>query len=147
MGATLTGQKDKKKKKKKKKQKRKQEERRETKRKTKKICPQKNKKKKKKKEIWDREGKGVEYEAYLLQKKQKKKKKTICRTICTEHLLNAGRRPQISQKGKKTSHNWVEQKEKRGRERKGKKESEWDQHYWEGAVRDQRNQHTGRPPN
>ena len=41
-------------------------------------------------------------ELIFFQKHQKKKKST-CRMICTEHLLNTGRKPQTSKKDKKTS--------------------------------------------
>ena len=36
-----------------------------------------------------------------------------CGTTPTEHLLNAGRRPQTSQKARKSPHTWVGQKKKR----------------------------------
>ena len=37
---------------------------------------------------------------------------STCGTILTEHLLNAGRRPQTSQKERNSSRSWVGQKEK-----------------------------------
>ena len=44
-------------------------------------------------------------------------------------------------------HKWAEQKEEKERERRGKgKESGWDQHSWEGAVTEERNLQSGRPP-
>ena len=39
-------------------------------------------------------------------------------TTPTEHLLNAGRRPQISQKARKSPDTWVEQKKKEKTETK-----------------------------
>ena len=56
----------------------------------------------------------------------------ICRTILIEYLLNAGRRIQTS-KGQENLH--IRGQEKKRRE---KKESEWDQHSWEGAVKEER---------
>ena len=36
----------------------------------------------------------------------------MCRTICTEHLLNAGRQiPYIQKRARNLPHNWIEQKE------------------------------------
>ena len=37
---------------------------------------------------------------------------STCGTIPTEHLLNAGRRPQTSQKGRNSPRTWVRQKKK-----------------------------------
>ena len=39
---------------------------------------------------WGQDGRGVRHGAYLLL--QTHKKKSTCRMICTEHLLNIGRR-------------------------------------------------------
>ena len=51
-----------------------------------------------------------------------------CETTPTEHLLNAGRRPQTSQKARKSPCTWVGQKKKRkkqrGRERGTERETE-----------------------
>ena len=66
---------------------------------------------------------------------------STCRTILTEHLLNAGR-PHISKRARKSLHNWVDQREKK----EERKESGQDQHPWEGAVNEERFLHTGRPP-
>ena len=40
------------------------------------------------------------------------KNTSTCGTPPTQHLLNAGRRPQTSQKAKNSPHTWVEQKKK-----------------------------------
>ena len=40
------------------------------------------------------------------------KNTSTCGTTPTEHLLNAGRRPQTSQKARNSPHTWVEQKKK-----------------------------------
>ena len=37
---------------------------------------------------------------------------STCGTTPTEHLLNAGRRPQTSQKARNSPHTWVGQKKK-----------------------------------
>ena len=42
-------------------------------------------------------------ELTFFQKHSQKKKKSMCRTIHTGDLLNTGRRPQTSKKGKKIS--------------------------------------------
>ena len=43
---------------------------------------------------WDQEAGGVRHGAHILPHFKKKKKNPFaCRTICTEHLLNAGIRP------------------------------------------------------
>ena len=47
---------------------------------------------------------------------KKKKKKLHVKLLHTEQVLNAGRRPKTSKKGRKLSHNCIEQK--------GEKESE-----------------------
>ena len=41
-----------------------------------------------------------------------------CGTTATEHLLNAGRRPQTSQKARNSPHTWVGQKKKEKTETK-----------------------------
>ena len=41
--------------------------------------------------------------------------------ILREHLLNAGRGPQTSKKGKKHPHNWIEKRKKGEREKRKKK--------------------------
>ena len=46
--------------------------------------------------------------------------KRMCRTIITEHLLNAGRRPQTSEWVRKSTRNWVGQKKKRERKELGR---------------------------
>ena len=40
------------------------------------------------------------------------KNTSTCGTTPTEHLLNAGRRPQTSQKARNSPHTWVGQKKK-----------------------------------
>ena len=44
---------------------------------------------------------------------------STCRTIPTEHLLNAGRRPQTSQKARNSPRNWLGQKKQREKNRDG----------------------------
>ena len=64
--------------------------------------------------------------------------------ICTEYLVDAGRRPQNSKRTRNCPHNWVDQKEKkRDRERREKQESDQDQNSWEEAVKKERNPHPG----
>ena len=46
------------------------------------------------------------------------KNTSTCGTTPKEHLLNAGRRPQISQKARKSPDTWVEQKKKEKTETK-----------------------------
>ena len=60
----------------------------------------------------------------------------------TEHLLNAGRRPQTSQKARNSPHTWVGQKKK---EKTETKELGRDLHHWEEAVREERFPHTRKP--
>lgn len=55
------------------------------------------------------------------------KKMSACRTVFTEQLLATGRRPQISKKARKSSHNWIGQNKKRERETNG---SGWAEHCW-----------------
>ena len=43
---------------------------------------------------------------------------STCGRAPTEHLLNAGRRPQTSQKGRNSPHTWVGQKKKEKTETK-----------------------------
>ena len=67
---------------------------------------------------------------------------STCRTIPTEHLLNAGRRPQTSQKARKSPQTWVGQKKKGKTETK---EKGWNLHLWEGAVKEENFPHTREP--
>ena len=45
------------------------------------------------------------------------KNTSTCGTTPTEHLLNTGRRPQTSQKARKSPHTWVGQKKKKKKQR------------------------------
>ena len=63
-------------------------------------------------------------------------------TAPTEHLLNAGRRPQISQKARNSPCTWVGQKKK---EKTQTKDERWDLHLGEGAVKEERFPHTRKP--
>ena len=65
-----------------------------------------------------------------------------CGTTPTEQLLNAGRRPQTSQKARNSPCTWVGQKKK---EKTETKEQGWDLHLWEGAVKEERFPHTRKP--
>ena len=57
------------------------------------------------------DGKGVRRADHLPPHKYIKNTST-CGTAPTEHLLNAGRRPQTSQKARSSARNWVGQKKK-----------------------------------
>ena len=70
------------------------------------------------------------------------KNTTTCRTTPTEHLLNAGRRSQISQKARNSPRTWVGQKKK---EKTETKEKGQDLHLWEGAVKEEEFPHTKKP--
>ena len=70
------------------------------------------------------------------------KNTSMCETTPTEHLLNAGRRPQTSQKARNSPHTWVGQKKK---EKTETKEYGWDLHLWEGAVKEEKFPHTRKP--
>ena len=48
------------------------------------------------------------------------KNTSTCGTTPTEHLLNAGRRPQTSQKARKSPHTWVGQKKKKKQRQKNR---------------------------
>ena len=67
---------------------------------------------------------------------------STCGTTPTEHLLNAGRRPQTSQKARNSPRTWVGQKKK---EKTETKEQGGDRHLWEGAVKEERFPHTRKP--
>ena len=67
---------------------------------------------------------------------------STCGTTPTEHLLNAGRRPQTSQKARNSPHTWVGQKKK---EKTEAKEYGQDLHQWEGAVKKEKFPHTRKP--
>ena len=62
-------------------------------------------------------GRGVRREDHLPPHKYIKNTST-CGTTPTEHLLNAGRRPQTSQKARNSSRTWVRQKKKEKTEKK-----------------------------
>ena len=49
------------------------------------------------------------------------KNTSTCGTVLTEHLLNAGRRPQTPKRARKSPHNWVGQK-KKGKKKKRERE-------------------------
>ena len=70
--------------------------------------------------------------------------KTIstCGKTPTEHLLNAGRRPQTSQKARNSPRTWEGQKKKGKTETK---ESGQDLHLCEGAVKEKKFPHTRKP--
>ena len=63
------------------------------------------------------DGRGVRRGGHLPPHKYIKNIST-CGTTPTEHLLNAGRRPQTSQKARKYPHTWVGQKKKEKTETK-----------------------------
>ena len=87
---------------------------------------------------WNTYGGGVGREAHLLPQIHLKNTST-CRTILTEHLLNAGSKTQISKKGKKTS-TWLERtKGKKKRERRDKKGLRTGAALLRGAVKEERN--------
>ena len=69
--------------------------------------------------IWGdlQDGGGVQRGAHLPLHKYIKSTST-CGTTPTEHLLNAGRRPQTSQKARKSPYTWVGQKKKEKTETK-----------------------------
>ena len=71
------------------------------------------------------------------------KNTSTCGTTPTEHLLNAGRRPQTSQKARKSPCNWVGQKKKEKKEEI--KESGWDLCLWEGAEKEEKFLHIRKP--
>ena len=75
------------------------------------------------------------------------KNTSTCGMIHTEQLQNAGRRPQTSERARKSSCNWVGQKkkEKKNKERE-RKESGWEQHPREGAVKEERFLHPRKFP-
>ena len=61
--------------------------------------------------------------------------------ILTEYLLDAGRRPQTSEKARKSQRNWVRKKKKKERKELGQ-----DLSPWEGGVKEERFLHQGKPP-
>ena len=63
------------------------------------------------------DGGGVKHGDHLPPHKYIKTTST-CGTAPTEHLLNAGRRPQTSQKARNSPHTWVGQKKKEKTETK-----------------------------
>ena len=67
---------------------------------------------------------------------------SMCGTAPTEHLLNAGRRSQTSQKARNSPHTWVGQMKK---EKNRGKEQGRDLHQWEGAMKEERFPHTRKP--
>ena len=67
---------------------------------------------------------------------------STCGTAPTEHLLNAGRRPQTSQKARNSPSTWVGQNKK---EKTETKEQGRDLHQWEGAVKEEMFPHARSP--
>ena len=63
------------------------------------------------------DGRGVRSGDHLSPHKYIKNTST-CGTTPTEHLVNADRRPQTSQKARKSAHTWVGQKQKEKTETK-----------------------------
>ena len=63
------------------------------------------------------DGGGVRHGNHLTPHKYIRNTST-CGTTPTEHLLNAGRRPQTSQKARNSRHTWVGQKKKEKTETK-----------------------------
>ena len=87
------------------------------------------------------DGRGVRRGDHLPPRKYIKNT-TTCGTTPTEHLLNTGRRPQTSQKARKSPHTWV------GQKKKGKTETKEygrDLHLWEGAVKEEKFPKTRKP--
>lgn len=66
---------------------------------------------------------------------------STCWTVLTEYLLNAGGRPQTSERTRKSPH-----KHNRGEQKKVRKELGWDLHPREGAVKEERFLHPGKSP-
>ena len=87
------------------------------------------------------DGRGVSHGDHLPLHKYIKNTST-CGTAPTGHLLNAGRRPQTSQKARKFPLTWVGQKKK---EKAETKEKGWDLYLWEGAVEEEKFPHTRKP--
>ena len=75
------------------------------------------------------------------------KNTSTCGTVLTEHLLNAGRRPQTPKRARKSPHNWVGQK-KKGKKKKERerKESGRDLHPRDEAVKEGRFAYPGKSP-
>ena len=67
---------------------------------------------------------------------------STCGTTPTEYLLNAGRRPQTSQKARNSPHTWAGQKKK---EKTETKEQGWELHLGEEAVKEERFPHIRKP--
>ena len=74
--------------------------------------------------IQNQDGGRVVGRAHLLPQVQKKK--STGRTFLIEHLLNTGRRPQTSKKGKKIPCNWVEQQGKKKKRQRGEEKRNQD---------------------
>ena len=87
------------------------------------------------------DGGGVRREDHLRPHKYIKNTST-CGTIPTEHLLNAGRRPQTSQKARQSPHTWVGHKKKENTETK---EQEQDLHLQDSAVKEEKFPHSRKP--
>ena len=93
--------------------------------------------------IWEdlQDGRGVRRGDHLPPHKYIKNTST-CGTTPTEHLLNAGRRPQASQKARNSPRTWVGQKKK---EKTDTKELGQDLHFCKGAVKEEKFPHTRKP--
>ena len=70
------------------------------------------------------------------------KNTSTCGTTPTEHLLNAGRRPQTSQKARNSPYTWVGQKKKR---KNRDKRIRMGLHLGEGTVKEEKFPHTRKP--
>ena len=87
------------------------------------------------------DGRGVRRGDHLPPHKYIKNTST-CGTTPTEHLLNISRRPQTSQKARKSPGTWAGQNKKEITETK---EYGWDQYHWEEAVKEEKFPHTRSP--
>ena len=85
------------------------------------------------------DGRGIRRGDHLPPHKYNKNTST-CGTTPTEHLLNAGRRPQTSQKARNSPCTCVGQKKKTDTKEKGQ-----DLHLWEGAMKEEKFPHTRKP--
>ena len=67
---------------------------------------------------------------------------STCGKTPTEHLLNAGRRPQMSQKARNSPRTRGGEKKKEKNRHKGEGQ---DLHLWEGGVKEEKFPHTRKP--
>ena len=61
---------------------------------------------------------------------------STCARILIEYLRNTGRRPQTSERARKSPWNWRKEKARKKKERE-RKELEWNLWPWEGAVKEE----------